>query len=550
MDDKEHLAALHTLALIDSDKVPKEARRELQRDYKLLTEYAQETFFDRGCRVSNFYEMKENAQVMLLWNLDLPGKLANGSRGVIKGFFPAEGYCYLIQEELMRREKMKDVGMGDETEKQADKTSDDTPEAGEKPSSGKEPEPRAAPSKVKEEPTRETTSGDKKIKSYDFSHSDPELVKRVKESIEHQDWLEEELSAMKIVLMTEIRELPFVQFTQGRERVIRPQPFAKTYRGVGGAERWQIPLTLAWAISIHKSQGLTIERLLVNLVDCFAVGQAYVACSRGKDMESMTLKNFKPNEIKTSDKVKKFYRSLNGGDRYTLTWRDTIAEFDRCAKEEIQRQKVMNTNHKNTPCEKCCRVCVVRQIQSNRNNNKGKWYVTCPGGDKRDGHTWEFVNTLPLQVNHDVDVDASAPGSPNESSSTSLRMFIPGEDGTIPDKLLGKQFCLTGLFPELGGGSGLKLGKDKMKELIQSFGGKVTSSISGKTHFVIKGVEPGTKRLEEAASKGVTALNCTALVKVLMGADLPATKIGSADNGTKAIKTYFKPSKDEESYNV
>mmetsp|Transcript_28558 Transcript_28558/g.48596 ORF Transcript_28558/g.48596 Transcript_28558/m.48596 type:complete len:90 (-) Transcript_28558:73-342(-) len=89
-----------------------------------------------------------------------------------------------------------------------------------------------------------------------------------------------------------------------------------------------------------------------------------------------------------------------------------------------------------------------------------------------------------------------------------------------------------------------------MKELIQSFGGKVTSSISGKTHYVIKGVEPGTKRLEEAASKGVTALNCTALVKVLMGADLPATKIGSADNGTKAIKTYFKPSKDEESYDV
>mmetsp|Transcript_28559 Transcript_28559/g.48597 ORF Transcript_28559/g.48597 Transcript_28559/m.48597 type:complete len:90 (-) Transcript_28559:2-271(-) len=89
-----------------------------------------------------------------------------------------------------------------------------------------------------------------------------------------------------------------------------------------------------------------------------------------------------------------------------------------------------------------------------------------------------------------------------------------------------------------------------MKELIQSFGGKVTSSISGKTHYVIKGVEPGTKRLEEAASKGVTALNCTDLVEILMGGDLPATKIGSADKGTKAIKTYFKPSKDEESYDV
>eukprot|EP00984_Skeletonema_dohrnii_P033581 scaffold30581_cov67-Skeletonema_dohrnii-CCMP3373.AAC.1 len=196
MDDKENLAALRTLTLIDSDKVPRDARIELKRDYKLLTEYAQETFFDRGCRVNNFYEMKENAQVMLLWNLDLPGKLANGSRGVIKGFFPAEGYCYLIHEELKRRSSTG-KGMGGEKDEQADKTSDDTPEAGEKPSSGKEPEPRAAPSKVKEEPTKETTSGEKEIKRYDFSHLDPELVKRVKESIEHQDWLKEELSAME-----------------------------------------------------------------------------------------------------------------------------------------------------------------------------------------------------------------------------------------------------------------------------------------------------------------------------------------------------------------
>jgi len=89
-----------------------------------------------------------------------------------------------------------------------------------------------------------------------------------------------------------------------------------------------------------------------------------------------------------------------------------------------------------------------------------------------------------------------------------------------------------------------------MKELIQSFGGKVTSSISGKTHYVITGEEPGAKRLEEAASKGVTALDCFALRAILMGGDLPATKIGSADTKTKAIKTYFKSSKDDESYDV
>lgn len=547
MDDKD-LAGLHTLSLIKSDKVPRDARLELQRDYKLLAEYAQETFFDKGCRVSNFYEMKEDAQVMLLWNLDVRQKLANGSRGVIKGFFPAEGYCYLVQEELLRRNS-KDRSMGNEREKQSQKKDDDTERAKEKQSdacssSVGETKPVVS-TKVKEE-TEKETKGEGMSKSYDFSHLDPDLVKRVKESISHQNWLEEELADMKIVLETEVTELPFVQFTSGRERVIRPQPFAKTYRGVGTATRWQLPLTLAWAISIHKSQGLTIERLLVNLVDCFAVGQAYVACSRGKDMDSMTLKNFKANEIKTSETVKKFYKSLNGGAPYTSTWRDTIAEFDRCAREELQRQKVMNTNHKNTPCDKCGRTCVVRQIQSNRNSNRGKWYIACPTGDKRDGHTWEFVNTLPLQVEQDA--GTSMPHSPNAAGTPSLKFFVPGEDGTIQDKLLGKQFCLTGVFPELGGGNGLKLGKDKMKELLQNFGGKVTSTISGKTHYVIKGIDPGPKRLEDAASKGITALDCSELVEILMGADLPATKI--ANGGTKAIKTFFKTSNDDESYDV
>ena len=546
--DAKNVAAVHTLLLIDSDKIPRGAQIELKRDYKLLTDYAQETFFEKGCRVSNLYEMKENSQVMLLWNLDLQGKLANGSRGVIKGFFPAEGYCHLLRQELERRggEHDEQSGKKDDKKQQAEEKESDASSSGN--------EPRAAPTKVKEERSKETDQEDaavgekKKIESYNFSAIDPELVKRVEESLQHQDWLKDELDAMKIVLTSNIRELPFVQFTHGRERVIRPQPFTKTYRGVGVATRWQIPLTLAWAISIHKSQGLTIERLLVNLVDCFAVGQAYVACSRGKDLESMTIKNFKATEIKTSEKVKKFYRSLNGGDPFTLTWRDTIAEFDRCAREEMQKQREMNSSHKNKPCDKCSRMCIVRQIQSNRNNNKGKWYIACPGGDKRDGHTWEFVNTLALHVNHNV--AESAFGSPNAAGKTSLRMFIPGEDGTIVDALLGKQFCLTGVFPEFGGGNGLKLGKDKMKELIQSFGGKVTSSISGKTHYVITGVDPGAKRLEDATSKGVTSLDCTALAEILMGGDLPATKIESADKKTKAINTYFKSSQDDESYDV
>src|SRR5690606_29254931 len=58
----------------------------------------------------------------------------------------------------------------------------------------------------------------------------------------------------------------------------------------------QYPLKLAWAITIHKSQGLTFEKLIIDFhTGTFASGQAYVALSRVKSLEGLYLK--RPLEI-------------------------------------------------------------------------------------------------------------------------------------------------------------------------------------------------------------------------------------------------------------
>ncbi|NRD20955.1 helix-turn-helix domain-containing protein [Winogradskyella eckloniae] len=53
----------------------------------------------------------------------------------------------------------------------------------------------------------------------------------------------------------------------------------------------QIPLRLAWSITIHKSQGLTFEKAIIDVKGAFAHGQTYVALSRCKSLEGLVLKN-------------------------------------------------------------------------------------------------------------------------------------------------------------------------------------------------------------------------------------------------------------------
>ena len=85
---------------------------------------------------------------------------------------------------------------------------------------------------------------------------------------------------------------------------------------------------------------------------------------------------------------------------------------------------------------------------------------------------------------------------------------------------------LTGTFPEVGGGSGLNLGKDKVKMMIQKCGGRVTSAVSGKTDFVIAGQAPGFKKVSAARSRPhVSLLSLSQMKMHIEGTPLAQMKL-------------------------
>lgn len=105
---------------------------------------------------------------------------------------------------------------------------------------------------------------------------------------------------------------PVVQFVSGPK--VKVTPHAWTYRDPDEyknyVEMTQIPLRLAWAITIHRSQSMTLDALECDLGNCFTPGQAYVALSRGRSLDTVCIKNIKDDSIFTHPKVVEFYKTL------------------------------------------------------------------------------------------------------------------------------------------------------------------------------------------------------------------------------------------------
>ncbi|CCH46365.1 DNA repair and recombination protein [Wickerhamomyces ciferrii] len=261
-------------------QLPSEIKTYTAFDAGYLEDPNQREKFLSNLMAPRVLNLKKGAQVMMIKNID--ETLVNGSLGKVIDFIDQETY---LTYRNLREDNFMD---NSEIEKAIEKVKFN---------------PRNESTEEGPHPILEDTVFDF---LNDFKSEDPEI----KENIE-----------MKKQLMNQLHEssrgklLPLVKFLtpDGQSRTILVQPeiwevsdeFERPL-----VTRMQVPLILAWALSIHKSQGQTLPRVRVNLKKIFEKGQAYVALSRAVSREGLQVLFFDEKKIWAHPKVIEFYNRL------------------------------------------------------------------------------------------------------------------------------------------------------------------------------------------------------------------------------------------------
>jgi len=128
---------------------------------------------------------------------------------------------------------------------------------------------------------------------------------------------------------------PIVETRDGRELTIAPAEWAVEEGGKVKAKLTQIPLKLAWAITIHKSQGQSLDAAAMDLSRSFEYGQGYVALSRVRSLSGVHLLGWSENALMVHPQVAALDKELRASSDAAAR---TFEALDQTNEREVLEQ--------------------------------------------------------------------------------------------------------------------------------------------------------------------------------------------------------------------
>jgi len=174
---------------------------------------------------------------------------------------------------------------------------------------------------------------------------------------------------------------PIIQTLHGKELVIEPMEWTVEDNGKIKASISQIPLRLAWAITIHKSQGMSLDGALMDLSNVFEFGQGYVALSRVRALSGLYLVGMSEQALLVHPEVlviDDLFRDNSEKAQKAFAQR-SVEELEAmhhnfvraCGGKEIEKKKI--TKKKSTKKESGEKAYNVSEIRKTHKNAFARW---------------------------------------------------------------------------------------------------------------------------------------------------------------------------------
>ncbi|MDO8490298.1 MAG: AAA family ATPase [bacterium] len=123
---------------------------------------------------------------------------------------------------------------------------------------------------------------------------------------------------------------PNVKLRNGKRIDVEPMDWVIEENGETRAKITQIPLRLAWAITVHKSQGMSLDEAVVDLADVFEYGQGYVALSRVRRLSGLHLLGWNTRAFQVHPEV------LVQDEQFRAQSEVAVGELETKSEDEIQ----------------------------------------------------------------------------------------------------------------------------------------------------------------------------------------------------------------------